>query len=72
MASWWAWDAILESYAAALYARISPMASRQATLQDKISAQELLDLCGADVALAVAVIAEAFSWGASNRFKPGL
>lgn len=27
--------------------------------QDKISAQELLDLCGADVALAVAVIAEA-------------
>ncbi|CAE7419296.1 KCNB2, partial [Symbiodinium sp. CCMP2456] len=27
--------------------------------QDKITAQELLDLCGADVALAVAVIAEA-------------
>ena len=65
------WGPILESYAAASCARICLLASPQSTLQDKITAQELLDLCGADVALAVAVIAEAFLRDASVRFNPG-
>ena len=66
------WGPIQESYAAASCARICLLASPQSTLQDKITAQELLDLCGADVALAVAVIAEAFLRDASVRFNPGL